>query len=602
MDHLLLYYERQLEALRRDLARFSERNPDAAVRLSISGGQSDDPYVERLLQSFAFLMARIDARLDDDFPEFTESFLNIVYPQYLRPFPSCSVAWFDAQDQFDRMTAPTVLPRGTVFTTKTEQCHFRTLYDVTVAPLRVASAGYAATPRAPASIALPQDTTGLLSLTLETASANLAAPTVPESLRLYLSGAEGTTGSILDAMLLHTAAAYVEDEAGSWTALPQSPLTAVGFADEERLIDDGDASLPFRLLSEYFACPAKFDFVDLNLAAVVRPARAGRRVTLHLAVRNVHRDSWTAQRLAACGADSFRLFCSPVVNLVAMKALPAKRDPVTGVWPVVLAEGSGPQAEVWSVDSVSYQRSRGSSRSRQTIPPFASLSHGDAIGAQGPYWAMRQQSVDGVSRVELALVGSDGQPAETDIEQLIVDVTCSDGSSPQTLEIGSPEGDLKGEKRSIARRITLLSQPTAPARLPVADSASWRLITQCTPHVLQLDRDGLGSIKKLLRTFATLSKARTQFIDRIAGLSHSLKNCWMPGPPQPSLVRGIEVVLTVDEHAFAGKSLVTFASLMERFFASYLTRENVAQLVLRSSNTGVEIWRGAPVSGIIPML
>lgn len=602
MDHLLLYYERELETLRRDLACFAERNPNAAVRLSMNGGQSDDLYVERILQSFALLMAKIAARIDDDFPEVTESFLNIVYPQYLRPFPSCSIAWFDAQNQFDRMTAPSVIPRGTVFTSKTGQCHFRTLYDVTVAPLRVVSASYASTPSAPANIALPAETSGLLSLTLETASANLAASALPQTVRVHLSGQEGTTGSILDAMLLHTVAAYVEDEIGSWTTLSQSPVAAVGFAREENIIGDEETSVPFRMLSEYFAFHEKFDFVDLDLAAVTRPARAGRRLTLRLAVRNVHRDSWTAQRLAPCTADNFRLFCTPVVNLVAMKALPTKRDPVTGVWPVVLGEGSGPHAQAWSVDSVTYLPSGGASRSRRVIPPFAALSHGSETGLNGPFWTMRQQSVDGVSRTELALVGADGEPAQTDIEQLTVDVTCSDGSGPLTLAVGSPEGDLKGEKRSIARRISLLSKPTAPAHLPVTDSAAWKLIAQCTPHVLQLDKAGLGSIKTLLRTFATLSKERPQFIDPIAGLEHSLKMCWMPGPPQPSLVRGIEVMLTVDEHAFAGKSLITFASVMERFFASYVASENVAQLVLRSSNTGVEIWRGVPVSGLIPML
>lgn len=604
MDDLLPYYERELAQLRRDMERFAELHPNAAARLSITGGQSSDPYVERLLQSFALLTAHTAARLDDDNPEFTEAFLNSVYPHYLRPFPSCSIAWFDAQGELGRMTAPAHIPRGTIFDTKSGHCRFRTVYDVAVAPVRVADARYLKTPSTRSGVKLPADTSGLLSLSLETARPNFALSALGATLRLHLQGAIGTAGTILDAMLLQSAAFFVEGDDGRWTALPESPLAAVGFGAQEELLDadphDGqDGRFPFRLFSEYFAFPAKFSFVDLDIATIVAAAGAERRVTLHMAICGVPRDSWTEQRLSTCSTDSFRLFCTPVVNLFAMPGLQVKQDEVTGNWPIAARKGKGPYAEIWSVDDVTYEPAERFGRKRQTIPPLASLSHSEAAGPDGPFWIRQRLETDKGPRLALSLVGIDGKPAQASIEQLDVDVTCSNGDRPNQLETGQPEGDMKCEKGAPVRRIVLLSKPTLPASLPVKGAAAWKIIAQFSRHPSQLGSSGLEPIKAMLRQFATLSTERTDFLGRIVALRARAKHLLTPGPPAPSLVRGLELILLLDEYAFAGKSMATFGAVMERFFASYLMTNEYLELLLRSSNTGVDLWQGMPRAGCI---
>lgn len=604
MDDLLPYYERELAQMRRDMERFAQRYPDAAARLSITGGQSTDPHVERLLQSFALLAAHTAARLDDDYPEFTEALLNSVYPHYLRPFPSCSIAWFDAQGELGRMTAPAFIPRGTVFDTKTGHCRFRTVYDVAVAPVRVADARYLKTPSARSDVKLPADTSGLLSLSLETLQPNFALSALAPTLRLHLQGAVGTAGTILDAMLLQSTAIFVEGDDGRWTALPESPFAAVGFGTEEELLDaeplDGqDGRFPFRLFSEYFAFPAKFSFVDLDIASIVAAAGAERRVTLHLAVCGVPRDSWTEQRLSTCSVDSFRLFCTPVVNLFAMQGLQVKQDEVTGGWPIAARKGKGPYAEVWSVDDVTYEKTGRCGRKRQAIPPLASLSHSEAAGPDGPFWLGQRLETDDGPRLALSLVGIDGKPARVDIEQLNVDVTCSNGARPNQLETDRPEGDMKCEKGAPVRRVVFLSKPTLPVSLPVKGAAAWKIIAQFSRHPSQLGASGLEPIKAMLRQFASLSTERMDFIGRIVALRPRAKHLLIPGPPAPSLVRGLELILVLDEYAFAGKSMATFGAVMERFFASYLMTNEYLELLLRSSNTGVDLWQGMPRAGCI---
>lgn len=145
MEELLPYYERELAFLRRYSRDFAERYPKIAGRLAMSGDGCDDPHVERMIESFAFLTARVSKKLDDDYPEFTEALLEVLYPHYLRPFPSCSVAHFDVRGVAAQLSAPVTIPRGTFLTTRIVrkvECRFRTAYDVTFAPVRVASATF----------------------------------------------------------------------------------------------------------------------------------------------------------------------------------------------------------------------------------------------------------------------------------------------------------------------------------------------------------------------------------------------------------------------------------------------------------------------------
>ena len=61
-------------------AQFAEKYPKVASRLALEPTKCEDPHVERLLESFAFLAARIHLKMEDEFPEITDGLLNIVYP------------------------------------------------------------------------------------------------------------------------------------------------------------------------------------------------------------------------------------------------------------------------------------------------------------------------------------------------------------------------------------------------------------------------------------------------------------------------------------------------------------------------------------------
>src|SRR5882757_8717372 len=96
MDRRILRYtERELQYLREMGAEFAREFPVVAGRLALDVVPCPDPYVERLLEGFAFLAARVHLKLDSEFPRFTQSLLDTVYPHYLCPTPSAVIVQID---------------------------------------------------------------------------------------------------------------------------------------------------------------------------------------------------------------------------------------------------------------------------------------------------------------------------------------------------------------------------------------------------------------------------------------------------------------------------------------------------------------------------
>src|SRR3984885_6934806 len=95
-ESLLPYYNRELAAIRSLAAEFALAHPKVAGRLRLSPDSVDDPHVARLLEGVAFLGARVQHRLDDEFPELTDALLGVLYPHYLAPIPSVAITRFAA--------------------------------------------------------------------------------------------------------------------------------------------------------------------------------------------------------------------------------------------------------------------------------------------------------------------------------------------------------------------------------------------------------------------------------------------------------------------------------------------------------------------------
>ena len=70
-DELLHYYQQKLTQLREQGQKFAQAHPKVAERLKLGHGEIEDPFVARLLESVAFLTARIQHKIDHEHSTFT---------------------------------------------------------------------------------------------------------------------------------------------------------------------------------------------------------------------------------------------------------------------------------------------------------------------------------------------------------------------------------------------------------------------------------------------------------------------------------------------------------------------------------------------------
>src|SRR4051794_2757304 len=142
-DDLHLYYEKELDFLRQMGVAFKQQYPLEAKRLALEPNKCEDPHVERLIECFAFLAARVHMRLDDDFPEITEALIQVLYPHYLQPIPSMSIVQMEVDPDQVKPDAGLTIERNAVLDSPVVdavRCRFRTSYDVTFWPVEVADA------------------------------------------------------------------------------------------------------------------------------------------------------------------------------------------------------------------------------------------------------------------------------------------------------------------------------------------------------------------------------------------------------------------------------------------------------------------------------
>ncbi|MCF1370733.1 type VI secretion system baseplate subunit TssF [Burkholderia cenocepacia] len=617
---LLPHFEREMTLLRRSMQTFAQRFPKVAARLAITGGHSDDPHVERLLQSFALMAACHDVRLDDDVPAFTHSFLDALYGVFLRPFPSCAIAQFHG-DFGSEPTGPRVVPRGDRLIAPIGKEVFRIEDDIAIAPLTVSVVRYTTSAVAPRDVALPPETTGLLTFTFELTTPTATFGIVPDRLRLHFTGAREIVAALTDAALLLAGRGFAEaDDSTRWKRLPEAMFTAVGFEPADALLDvrPDDVLWPFHLLMTYCAVPERFDFVDLDMRAIKRIAGSGRRVVLHLAIAGVHPDSHRAQRLAAATADHVRLFCAPVINLFQDDAQPIETRAGCAHYAVkALAQAGASRTAIWSIDTVRHVSDSGAS----TLAPFRSLQHGTGM-RPGLFWMVLRdearralkEPVDSRSKeadttptpaetaeslrgVELELVDQDGRPADPGHRKLEIHLSCTQGdlSGMRERELAMPSGDPLGT-------ISLLNRPTRSQPPAFRYGELWDLLSLLVPQAIRLDKGGLTQLRRLCARWAEDAVDAGRRFDAIVSLSTARVRCWLPGKPASAFVHGLEVRLVVDEQRFAAFSLSGFAHVMERLFAPYVPVTSFVQVVLFSAATGAPLRRGAPRPGTQPLV
>ena len=612
MEQLLPYYESELAYLRRNLREFGERYPRIAGRLLMSGEVCEDPHTERMIESFALLNARIARRLDDDYPEFTEALFEVLYPHYLRPFPSCSIARMDISGAAQQGGAG-VIARGTQLATRPVRgaaCTFRTVYPVVVAPVALTGARFSAVIDAPEAVRLPGTASSSISLSLAcTAEQGSLAQLELPGLRVFIDGEPSFCAALRDALFMRTVGAYVEaGSSGRWTALPV-PVRPSGFGEDEALIDfPARSHAAYRLLTEYFCFPEKFNFFDIDLAALAAAAPPGTRtLTLHLALSGLRSDSNTARMLGTLSTNNVLLGCTPVINLFRQRGEPIRVTHTSASYPVLGDTRRAFAYEVYAIESLSLVRQTPQGETLVQFRPFYALRHAQTPEDAGHYYAVRRdESLADKSpgfETQVSIVDIDFDPAEVETDTLNIELTCTNRDLPATLSYGQAGGDLFLEGGSGVRSIAFLRKPTASYRFASGRGAHWRLISHLALNHLSLADGGVEAFREMLALYdLPRSPSSQRQIGGIKAIAQRAATTWLAGNPFTCLVRGVEVRLSIDEEAFVGSGIHAFAQIVERFLALYVHANSFTQLVIVSNKTGEELLTCQPRSGDLSLL
>nr|MBL8411522.1 type VI secretion system baseplate subunit TssF [Dechloromonas sp.] len=604
MEDLLPYYERELSFLRQHSREFAERYPKLAAQLLLSGEGCDDPHVERMIQSFALLNARVAKKLEDSYPQFTEALLNVLYPHYLRPFPSCSIAHFDDGGGLSSIAS---ISRGTELQTrpiKGAVCKFRTAWDVQLVPVGITALDFDPIATAPGDVRLPVGCNAMLSFTLALRGTQLESGFRKfGKLRVYIDAEPSVASALRDALFLRSLKVYAVGGDQRWRVARDKLIGEVGFAADEALIEMPDtAHGAYRYLTEYFCFPEKFNFFDLDISALPSGLLDEGRITMHVALGDLRADSDASRLLQTLTAQNLRLGCVPVVNLFSQRGDPIRISNRTTSYPVVADSRRAYAYDVYSIDAVRRVRQTPQGEAITEFRPFFSLRHGETPDRNGYYWYAQRDHMLAESspgyETSVSIVDADFDPVQPKTDVLSLQLTCTNRELPTLMSVGLPSGDLFLEGGSSVRAIKLLRKPTQPCRFDHRRDGQWRIISHLSLNHLSLTGNGLTAFQEMLALYDLPRNAATRRqIEGVLDISQQDKTVWMPGKPFACFVRGLEVRITIDESSFVGSGLDVFARCIDRFLGLYVSLNSFIQLVIVSNRTGEELIRCAPRNG-----
>jgi len=610
LDELLPYYEKELSHLRFLGQEFARQYPKIASRLLIEGDSCEDPHTERLIESFAFLAARVHKKLDDELPEIIEAFLDVLYPHYLRPTPALSVAEF-SMGELGHLAGCHQIPRHTQMMSRAIDglnCRFRTCYPVDLWPLEVRNARFTELERSLFNGHSAQLVAQLHIALRCTGGADFAALGV-QSLRFFLDG-ENSLMLYLYELLFNNLAkltlGYVDSNAVQHELpLPISSLKPVGFSADEGLLDYSPRSfLGYRLLHEYFTFPEKFMFFDLAGMQRTLTDKGMTQVDIHFYFSGDIAHERLARLAQNIKAENFKLGCTPIINLFRQQAEPIKLSHTQHEYLVVPDARQPGAMEVVSIDRVQRVRKAARQDEVSTCHPFF-----DPCADREPctcYWLARRRPSarvqDAGADTFIRLVDRELELVEAVSDTLSLSLTCSNRDLPQYLSYGSAQGDFSIERDNLIQRIRCLRKPTQTLRPSLGRGALGRLITHLSLNHLSLVSNGREMLLEMLSlyNYRDAAAVRKQINGILSVRSEPLVR--RIGHPRPNFVRGVGITVEMDENQYIGSSIYLFGKVLDNFFGLYCSLNSFTQLTLRSRQREQDVVQWPPRAGTQPLV
>lgn len=622
----LEFYNQELKFIRESGAEFSKEFPKIAGRLGLEGFDCSDPYVERLLEGFAFLSARVHRKLDASFPEFTQHLLSLLFPTFLEPIPSLLVAQFNPDFDEGSLLDGIKIDSGTSLFSqlgKDEQtpCEYKTVHDVTMWPISISHAEYINAQELTAmrdDLGYERTANGRIAeaaikITLETPPEIRFSALTMDALNLHLRGTESFPMHLHETMYKGFSGLLYKAGDSLWRGSSDKvAVNAKGFSSNDALLPYCNRQFDgFRLLREYFVFPERFLFLELcNINNSLRLCNGNKLELLFL----LNKGNSTLENLVS--KENFALHCSPAINLFPKRAERISVSRKTHEFHVVADKLRPLDFEVYSIkdvkgfgNSVEVQSqflplySHGHGHSQQHSKTSRSLSHLPGHRQHGGFYtskrANRTLSVNERkfghrssyvgSELYLSIVDPKAAPYSDELQQLSVETLCSNRDLPLMMPLGKSHTDFTIETGTPCSSVRCVGEPTRPLT-PLNDGAvAWDLINLLSTNFLGFTRDdqdeALVALKKLLLLMSDKSNhTHSKQIDGLVGMKIEQITDRLPLPGPICFARGVKITVALDETAYEGSSPFMLGMVLDQFFAQFVGINAFSKFVLVSSN------------------
>jgi type VI secretion system protein ImpG len=623
-ERLLNLYNVELRHLRHMAGEFAREYPKIAGRLAIDPEAKEacpDPYVERLLEGFAWLAARVHLKLEAEFPRFTQALLETVYPHYLSPVPSMAIVRFEIDPQQPALAAGVPIPRGTSLKSnlgKGERtpCVFQTAQEIVLLPLRIIEARYFTRDLQELNLPLELGARAALRIRLQTTGGQLFEKLNLTNLTFYVRGVDDLAGKIYEqifARRLGIVVQSVADKGKELIRLPRTNVRRVGFSPDEALLPPSPRGFEgYRLLREYFALPQRFLF--FQLAGLAEAAKRCKGDQLDLVLPLKEQETTLERRV---DASCFELFCTPVINLFSKVLDRISLSEGFYEFQVVPDRNRTTDFEIFELESVTgYGANPGA---EQEFRPFYLVRDTD-VGAPAYYTVNRvprmltanerltgKKSSYSGTELFLSLVDANSAPYNTKLRELGIRALCTNRDLPIQMAVGVGRTDFTMGLSAPVGCIRCVTGPTLPKASHTEGRFFWRLISHLSLNYLSLvdsesGEAGAAGLRDLLKLYIEeQDHLGARQIDGLLSIKSKpiVRRVAAPGPI--SFARGLEITITFDETAFEGIGAFILGAVLEQFFAKYVSLNSFTETVVRTKQRG-EIVRWPTRMGIRQIL
>lgn len=603
-EDLLRHYQGELSYLRKMGAGFAETYPKVAGRLDLAGGEGVDPHVERLLEGFAFLTARLQQNLNAEFAHIPQALLGVLYPQFAAPIPSTAIAQFDVDAKRGKQTGGYRIARGTQLFTESPSgsiCRFQTCAPLTLWPVTLRDAALES-PNAYDFLDGRADVASVLRLSIDAMDTDLSALGL-DRLRFFLGGERARALSLYDYLVVNMldVVALPDGDRARRKVLGKDALAQVGFEDDEAVLETpSNGRRAYGLLQEFFACPDKFLFLELQELEKAQGRQSLDILILLSAAPGVAPEAGSGAgsgKPLTVEKSDFLLGCVPVVNLFQKSSEPIRIDHKTHEYRITPDLRRERSTEIHSILSVT--ASNIPEEDAYRVEPFFSFNH--AAGQSGreasAFWMARRRATERPgqlgSDMMLSFLDLGFEPSQPAATTVFAHMMCTNRGLAEQLMTGAR---LHIEEGAPVGQISLMTKPTPQRGAPIGGETLWQLVSQLSLNHLSLSEgeQSLIALQEMLRVHAGSQDPATE--KQIRGLSRLTTTTGarrVGGDAWRGFVRGTEITLEVNERAFDGGSAILMASILDRFFALYADINTYTRLEITSSQRQ-GVWKAWP--------